>query len=123
MRASFSTHRIADMRISSMAATPDRWLHLALLASLATIAASRGASMARAQAPASSPIGIFRGQDGVGRPSSIGPGSARYDASSQRYSVTGGGANMWAAADHFHYVWIKVSGDAALEATVRFVAS
>ena len=30
---------------------------------------------------------------------------------------------MWAAADHFHYVWKKVSGDVALEATIEFVGS
>ena len=27
---------------------------------------------------------------------------------------------MWAAADHFHYVWKKVSGDVLLDATVEF---
>jgi dipeptidyl aminopeptidase/acylaminoacyl peptidase len=30
---------------------------------------------------------------------------------------------MWGTADHFHYVWIKVSGDVSLEATVEFVGS
>ena len=30
---------------------------------------------------------------------------------------------MWAAADHFRYVWTKVSGDVALEASVEFVAT
>ncbi|HWB99667.1 MAG TPA: hypothetical protein VG672_23330 [Bryobacteraceae bacterium] len=39
------------------------------------------------------------------------------------FRVTGGGANIWAAADAFHYVWKKVSGDVALTADVRFIGA
>jgi TolB protein len=68
-------------------------------------------------------VGIFTSHGDVGKPSTIGPGSVIYDAATGTYTVTGGGENMWGTADHFHYVWIKVSGDVSLEATVEFVGS
>jgi TolB protein len=68
-------------------------------------------------------VGIFTGHGDVGKPSTIGPGSVSYDAATGTYTVTGGGENMWGTTDHFHYVWIKVSGDVTLEATVEFVGS
>jgi hypothetical protein len=70
-----------------------------------------------------STIGIFTGHGDVGQPSSIGPGSVTYDAATETYIVTGGGENMWGTADHFHYVWVKVSGDVTLEATVELIGT
>lgn len=76
------------------------------------------------QAPATAQtLGIFTNHSDVGTPSTIGPGTATYDADGKTYTVSGGGENMWAAADHFHYVWKKVSGDATLEAAVAFIGS
>jgi hypothetical protein len=68
-------------------------------------------------------LGLFTNDSEVGTPSTIGPGSARYDPASKVYTIAGGGENMWAAADHFHYVWKKMSGDVTLEATINFVGS
>ena len=68
-------------------------------------------------------LGLFTNDSEVGTPSSIGPGSARYDPASKVYTIAGGGENMWATADHFHYVWKKMSGDVTLEATINFVGS
>ena len=68
-------------------------------------------------------IGIFSGHGDIGKPSRIGPGSVTYDAATGTYTVTGGGENMWGTADHFQYVWVKVSGDVALEATVELVGT
>ena len=68
-------------------------------------------------------LGIFTGGSDVGTPSTLGPGSAAFDAGKQVYTIAGGGENMWANADHFHYVWKKMSGDVSLEATFEFVAS
>ncbi len=79
------------------------------------------AAPALAQRPA--PLGIFRGEGDVGRPSVLGAGTLRYDPRAGTYVVTGGGANMWATADHFHFVWITLSGDVALEANVRFTGT
>jgi TolB protein len=69
------------------------------------------------------PLGIFTSDGDVGLPSTIGAGSASYDAARKVYTITGGGENMWATADHFHYVWMKVSGDMALEADVEFIGT
>ncbi len=68
-------------------------------------------------------IGLFTGSTDIGTPSAIGPGSSKYDAATQTYTISGGGENMWAAADHFHFVWKKVSGDVLIEASVQFVDS
>lgn len=68
-------------------------------------------------------VGIFTGHGDVGKPSTIGPGSVTYDAATGTYTVTGGGENMWGTADHFQYVWVKVSGDVTLEATVELVGT
>lgn len=73
--------------------------------------------------PERASIGIFTGHGDVGRSSTIGPGSVAYDAPTGRYTVTGGGQNMWGTNDHFQYLWIRLSGDAALEASVEFTGS
>src|ERR1700676_5037216 len=56
---------------------------------------------APAQQPAT-PLGIFEAHSDVG----ITPkrGSATYDPATAEYRVTGGGANMWAGVDAFHFV-------------------
>jgi WD40 repeat protein len=69
------------------------------------------------------PLGIFTDHGDVGKPSTIGPGSATYDSGTRTYSIAGGGENMWTTADHFHYVYKKMSGDVALEATIAFGGS
>lgn len=82
-----------------------------------------GASAARSVGAADSPLGIFTDQADVGKPSTIGAGSLVYDAGRDVYTVTGGGENMWAAADHFHYVYKKISGDVSLSASIEFVGT
>jgi hypothetical protein len=62
--------------------------------------------------------GIFEGQTDVGAPAQA--GSAQFDKTQGTYEVTGGGANIWGAADAFHFVWKKISGDMDLTAHVRF---
>ena len=81
------------------------------------------ASPARPRRAAPVSLGIFEGTTDVGRPSVFGPGAVRYDPRARTYEVTGGGANMWGAVDHFRYLWLKASGDVALEASVRFTDS
>jgi TolB protein len=76
-----------------------------------------------ATASAAQPLGVFTDHSDVGKPSTIGPGSASYDPATKTYTIAGGGENMWAAADHFHYVWKKMSGDVTLEADIAFVAT
>lgn len=68
-------------------------------------------------------IRAFTSNSDVGTPSRLGPGSATYDPVAQVYTVSGGGENMWGTADHFHYVWKKVSGDGRLTATIAFTGT
>ena len=65
---------------------------------------------------AAGPIGDFDDQGDVG--SVLHPGSAQFDGN--QYVITGNGENMWFATDAFHFVWKKMSGDIALEASIRF---
>jgi hypothetical protein len=68
-------------------------------------------------------LGLFTDRCDVGKPSAIGPGAARYDPEKKTWTVTGGGENMWAAADHFHFVYKRITGDITLAATIDFVAT
>ncbi len=74
------------------------------------------APFAHAQAQA---LGLFDSHEDVG----VNPkgGVAQYDESAQTYSITGGGHNMWADRDAFHFVWKKVSGDVSLTADIELV--
>ena len=40
-----------------------------------------------------------------------------------RYTVSGSGENMWAAADAAHFVWTKATGDIALSASIAFATA
>src|SRR5688500_2131668 len=88
-----------------------------------SICLAGGSFLANAPGVHAQSLGVFTSSSDVGTPSSIGPGTATYDAASKTYTVAGGGENMWAAADHFHYVWKKMSGDVTLEATIEFVGT
>ena len=64
-------------------------------------------------------LGVFTNEGSVGQtPAGC---KAHYDAAKGEYTITGGGANMWAASDAFYFVWKKVSGDVALSADVTWV--
>jgi TolB protein len=48
------------------------------------------------------------------------PGSTRYDESSQTYTVTGGGDNIWGTADEFHFAARRMSGDFVMTVDADF---
>jgi hypothetical protein len=75
--------------------------------------------MVVAQQPVSGPYGIFTGASDIGKTKA---GSTVYEPAGGVYRVTGGGADMWGAADAFHLSWVQLSGDAALTADVHFPA-
>src|SRR5262245_65436904 len=50
-------------------------------------------------------------------------GSVEYDDAKKVYAVSGGGENMWAATDAFHYVWKRVSGDLSIAADIQFIGA
>jgi hypothetical protein len=64
------------------------------------------------------PLGVFEGQSDVG--SALVPGSASYDAATQRYTLTSAGYNIWYFRDEFRFLWKKMSGDGSLAADVSF---
>ena len=64
------------------------------------------------------PIGIFDGQSDVG--SAVVPGSASFDAASNRYIIHSAGYNIWYTRDEFRFLWKKMSGDVSLAADVSF---
>lgn len=66
-----------------------------------------------------SALGLFDGHGDVGVV--LHPGSAAYDASRRRYTLSGSGENMWFTADAFQFAWKKVTGDVTLTADASFV--
>src|SRR5262245_50311412 len=51
------------------------------------------------------------------------PGSVEYDEAKKTYGIAGGGENMWAVTDAFHYVWKRVSGDLSIAADIQFIGA
>lgn len=88
------------------------------LAALGLLAGSRQLGGSADQA---STLGEFEAQSDVGECPRA--GSAEFDATRQEYRITGGGANMWASSDAFHFVWRRMSGDLTLTADVRLVGT
>lgn len=89
-------------------------------------ATSSGGSPARA-GPAARPEpaarqdgapGVFDGHGDIG---AVGRAGSVEHQDPGTYRVTGGGENMWGETDAFHFVWTRVSGDAALMADVEWI--
>lgn len=66
-------------------------------------------------------LGLFEGQTDVGVTRHA--GAAEFDSATGRYTVSGGGENMWFAEDALHFVWRQISGDVSLEADISFVGT
>lgn len=66
------------------------------------------------------PVGEFTDHRDIGRPRHA--GSATYDAATRTYRVTGGGQNMWAARDDFHYAFRQMSGDFRATVDLKFTS-
>src|ERR1041384_7815420 len=64
-------------------------------------------------------LGLYEANGDIG----VTPQKGKVEVSGGEYRVTGGGANMWANVDAFHYVWKKMSGDVAISADIRFVGA
>ena len=67
----------------------------------------------------STAIGIFDHHNDVGAVKN--KGGAEFDAATKTYTVSGGGENMWATADGFHFVWKRMSGDVSFAATIKIL--
>jgi hypothetical protein len=77
--------------------------------------AASAAMTSRATPPAS---GLFTEEGDIGDVRHA--GAVQFDAARGTYAITGGGENMWAARDAFHYVWKRASGDLSLAADIRW---
>jgi TolB protein len=76
-----------------------------------------GAGMVVAQQPPGGSRNIFEGATDIGK---TWTGSTVYEPAGNVYRVTGGGADMWGAADDFHFSWVRQTGDATLTADIQF---
>jgi len=72
----------------------------------------------RATRTTETPLGVFTAQSDIG--GAVIPGSASFDAATGRYTITSAGYNIWYTRDEFRYVWVRMSGDASLAATITF---
>ena len=76
---------------------------------------------AGAALPQTKDLGIFTDEGSVGQTP---PGTkVLYDPAKGEYRITGGGADIWNAADAFYFVWRKASGDVSLTADVQWVGA
>ena len=64
-------------------------------------------------------LGLFTGSVDVGAPPL--KGSAEFDPATRQYTITGTGADIWAKADQFHYLWREMSGNFSVSATTKFL--
>lgn len=62
--------------------------------------------------------GIFEGSGDVGDPKLT--GSMVYDASTQTYTLSGGGVNVWDRLDQHFYAWKEVNGDFSMTTKIAF---
>ncbi len=63
-------------------------------------------------------VGYFEASADIGSPAIA--GSTTYDAASQTYTLSAGGANMWFARDEFQFAWRRMSGDFTVRTHVKF---
>jgi len=63
-------------------------------------------------------LGIFEGKSDIG--DVLKKGSVTFDSVAMKYTVTGGGENMWYAKDAFYYVCKKTSGDLSISSDISF---
>src|ERR1700676_3524834 len=69
----------------------------------------------------SAAVGVFERDADVGETPKT--GNAEFNADTGDYRVTGGGANIWAKVDAFHFAWRQISGDVVVTADVKFVGT
>lgn len=66
-----------------------------------------------------SKLGVLEATTDVGAPKNT--GSTSYNATTQQYTLTGSGTNMWGEKDEFHFAYKKLKGDFILRAHVKLI--
>ena len=64
-------------------------------------------------------LGLFETQMDIGHPKNA--GSAKYDAVTHTYTLTGSGYNIWFNRDEFQFLFKKINGDFTATANFEFV--
>lgn len=64
--------------------------------------------------------GIFEGSADIGDLKH--PGSVKFDAGEQSYTISASGTNMWFNTDEFYFVWKKMSGNVSLVADIAWLS-
>ncbi len=64
-------------------------------------------------------IGVFDGQDDVGK--ILHKGGGAYNSETGAYEVSASGTNIWFTHDDFHFVWKKMKGDFILQCRGKLV--
>jgi hypothetical protein len=62
--------------------------------------------------------GLFEGSGDIGNPKM--KGSYEYNPDLRKYTLTGGGTNMWLTSDEFFMAWKQITGDFMISAKVAF---
>lgn len=66
-------------------------------------------------------IGVFDNHADIGNCKN--KGSVTFNNDMQTYTITGSGANMWYAADEFHFLWTTLQEDFILRAEVKLIGA
>lgn len=64
-------------------------------------------------------VGLFEHHADIGITPAA--GNAVFDDAKKTYTITGGGNNMWAKVDAFHFAWKQLSGDVSFAADIAFL--
>ncbi len=93
-----------------------------LIASILLLILSGGLFLQTGQAPSQeNKLGLFEKNGDIGLVKI--PGSVEYDDAKKTYTIAGGGENMWAASDAFHFVWRRMSSDLSLAADIQILGA
>lgn len=91
----------------------------AAMLALGLSAAALAVAGAAGEAPPPDRLGVFTSHGDVGAVKI--PGSTAYDETTQDYTLTASGANVWGGSDELHFAWKEIEGDFILQARVEFV--
>ena len=67
------------------------------------------------------PLGVFESAADVGVPGVT--GSTTYNPTTQEYTMSASGTDLWEARDEFHFAWKKIKGDFIVTARGHFVTA
>ena len=68
---------------------------------------------------AQNPLGVFEKNTDVGLV--LHKGSVTYEPSTQQYTITGSGVNIWGTHDEFQFAWRKLRGNFILQTRAAFI--